>query len=186
MSGAWEGRVALPPSPSWYGACLGDWDPAGRRFVYVAGGTLVVLQPGERCVAACLVPPRRGRYTAVQFLPGRGLGSLLVAARAGSHASPAEVHLWDALSGDLVRRVRLPKVPPPGGSLAESPSRRQSLSENPSRKSPGGVSRRIPLGRFLSEEGLSRRIPSGGSLAECPSGFVPPGLFLPKVLPTEL
>ena len=113
MSGAWEGRVALPPSPSWYGACLGDWDPAGRRFVYVAGGTLVVLQPGERCVAACLVPPRRGRYTAVQFLPGRGLGSLLVAARAGSHASPAEVHLWDALSGDLVRRVRLPKVPPP-------------------------------------------------------------------------
>ena len=113
MSGAWEGRVALPPSPSWYGACLGDWDPAGRRFVYVAGGTLVVLQPGERRVAACLVPPRRGRYTAVQFLPGRGLGSLLVAARAGSHASPAEVHLWDALSGDLVRRVRLPKVPPP-------------------------------------------------------------------------
>lgn len=113
MSGAWEGRVALPPSPSWYGACLGDWDPAGRRFVYVAGGTLVVLQPGERRVVACLVPPRRGRYTAVQFLPGRGLGSLLVAARAGSHASPAEVHLWDALSGDLVRRVRLPKVPPP-------------------------------------------------------------------------
>ena len=118
MSGAWEGRVALPPSPSWYGACLGDWDPAGRRFAYVAGGTLVVLQPGERRVAACLVPPRRGRYTAVQFLPGRGLGSLLVAARAGSHASPAEVHLWDALSGDLLRRVRLPKVPPPSASWA--------------------------------------------------------------------
>ena len=117
MSGAWEGRVALPPSPSWYGACLGDWDPAGRRFAYVAGGTLVVLQPGERRVAACLVPPRRGRYTAVQFLPGRGLGSLLVAARAGSHASHAEVHLWDALSGDLLRRVRLPKVPPPSTTL---------------------------------------------------------------------
>ena len=130
MSGAWEGRVALPPSPSWYGACLGDWDPAGRRFVYVAGGTLVVLQPGERCVAACLVPPRRGRYTAVQFLPGRGLGSLLVAARAGSHASPAEVHLWDALSGDLVRRVRLPKVPPPPASWA-------ALGVHPSR--PGEV-----------------------------------------------
>ena len=118
MSGAWEGRVALPPSPSWYGACLGDWDPAGRRFVYVAGGTLVVLQPGERRVAACLVPPRRGRYSAVQFLPGRGLGSFLVAARAGSHASPAEVHLWDALSGDLLRRVRLPKVPLPSASWA--------------------------------------------------------------------
>jgi len=118
MSGAWEGRVSLPPSPSWYGACLGDWDPAGRRFVYVAGGTLVVLQPGERHVAACLVPPRRGRYTAVQFLLGHGLGSLLVAARAGSPASPAEVHLWDTLSGDLLRRVRLPNVPPRPASWA--------------------------------------------------------------------
>ena len=30
-----------------------------------------------------------------------------------AESSPAEVHLWNALSGDLVRRVRLPKVPPP-------------------------------------------------------------------------
>ena len=49
-------------------------------------------------------------------MAAEGSGGLLGLGGYGSdlaESSPAEVHLWDALSGDLVRRVRLPKVPPP-------------------------------------------------------------------------
>ena len=111
----WAGRVALPPSPSWYGAHLGGWDSAGCRFAYAAGGGLVVLRPGDLRVAACLTPPRPpggrrgaarppGRYSAARFLSGPGLRSVLVASR----SPEGELHFWDALSGTLLRRAALP------------------------------------------------------------------------------
>lgn len=131
--GDWEGRVALPPSPSWYGAHLGDWDTAGRRFTYVAGGTLVVLQPENGRVTACLTPPPVGcakkcargtpreRYSAIRFLPGPGLGSFLVAARSGS---PGELHFWDTLSGELLHRSPLPL--PPQSKVGDTGERAKS------------------------------------------------------------
>ena len=112
----WAGSVALPPSPSWYGSHLGDWDSAGLRFAYAAGGSLVVLRPRDLRVAACLTPPRPpggrrgaarppGRYSAVCFLSGSGLRSVLVASR----SPEGELHFWDALSGTLLRRAALPR-----------------------------------------------------------------------------
>ena len=52
----------------------------------------------------------------LRAMAAEGSGGLLGLGGYGSdlaESSPAEVHLWNALSGDLVRRVRLPKVPPP-------------------------------------------------------------------------